>query len=104
MLGSPGAEKTPANPAAVGTVYCATWVALLMVWRSKPPKKNVLSLTTGPPRVAPNWFWTRGGRGFFARFVKKSFAFRTLFRRYSYALPWKILFPDLVVMLITPPA
>src|SRR5437763_9701511 len=53
--------------------------------------------------LPPNWFWCHACFPELFRFAKKLLAFRTVFRRYSYAVPWNALVPDLVLILITPP-
>src|ERR1700735_2087222 len=76
------AGNTPALSPTVGTVVVKV-VDARCRYPSHAKKKNVLSLTTGPPNVAPYWFCTYGG--FVAS--KNGRALRTLLRKYSYASP-----------------
>src|SRR5882762_6324481 len=56
IVGTPAAEKSPARSAAVGTIVENT-VPDRRRYASQLKKKKVLSLITGPPKVAPYWFW-----------------------------------------------
>ena len=79
------------------------WIAFPpVVWRvfSQLTKKCVLSLRIGPPTAAPNWFRRSGA----LVTAKKLRASRELLRKYSNRLPWKLLVPERVDMVITPPA
>ena len=69
ITGRPGAVKSPANSAVVGTV-CRDQGAGLQLFTFEPKKKNVLSFRMGPPIVPPNWFWIRGTRASPAWFEK----------------------------------
>src|ERR1700730_12692652 len=66
-------------------------------------------MISGPPAFAPNWFCVKAGALFGCllrislALLNGSFAFRTRFRRYSYASPCKPLLPDFVLRLMTPP-
>ena len=55
----------------------------------------------GPDSDAPNWWRSRGGFGAVGR-AKKFFASKDSLRRYSNAVPWISLFPDLVDTDTTP--
>src|SRR3954471_17249750 len=55
------AEKSPARSRSVGTIDCST-VDVVCRSPAYEPKKKVLSLRTGPPRVKPNWFRCNGLR------------------------------------------
>ena len=56
----------------------------------------------GPPIDPPNWFCLKGGLDAVGE-TKKFFASKMLFRTNSNTLPWKLLLPDFVMTLITPP-
>jgi hypothetical protein len=75
------------------------------VQRWKEPKKNVRSRTSGPPRVAPNWFSFRSGASsspaFSSRLLRE---FHSFWLRYQNADPWKALVPLFVTTFITEPA
>src|SRR5713101_5444218 len=64
-------------------------------------KKKVLFRTTGPDSDAPYWCRSRGGLGTAER-AKKLRASKTSLRRYSKAVPWISLLPDLVETDTTP--
>src|SRR5690242_17289961 len=67
---------------------------------------NQLFFLIGPPKVAPNWFWTKFGmrRGLMSVFRwKKLRASMAELRRYSYALPWNSFEPLRVCTLTMPP-
>ena len=57
----------------------------------------------GPPTEPPYWFMCSGAIFAPERFEKKLLAFNALLRRNSKALPWKLLVPDLVTVVIIPP-
>src|SRR6266567_3548652 len=87
--------------AAVGTL--AIWGAAFSSRElCQEPKKKVLSLRIGPPRVAPNWFWMK--RGLPPAGWKYGVASRAELRRNSKRVAWSWLVPDLSVTLTTPPA
>src|ERR1700730_4525271 len=88
----------------VGTVSSPVGDPFTVLYCSKAPKKKVLPFLMGPPRLPPYWFWRYFGLGNPAEFEKKSFAFRTSFRKYSNNDPWKSLVPALVITLMTAPA
>src|SRR3954452_25016431 len=100
MAGRPA--KLPDRMAAVGTVV-SVGLPLRREKFSQEVKKKSLSLTIGPPTLIPYWFCVKEFRGTPFLLLKKSFAFRTRLRRYSYALPWNWFVPDLVAILTTPP-
>src|SRR4029077_14399208 len=95
--------KFPVFISGVGTVDWMV-VALRLVKNWKSPKKNVLFFHTGPPIVAPYWFWAKCPRGTPLRLLKKEFASSELLRRYSQTSPWKELLPDLIVAFTNAPA
>ena len=72
-------EKRPRRSSAVGTRVSRTTPRVMRV-PSKSAKKNALSLMMGPPRLAPNWFWSLAGLGAPARSEKKSLASKPSFR------------------------
>src|SRR5581483_4053393 len=63
-----------------------------------------------PPTSAPNWFCVNGGGWLDVpllsslRLLKNSLELKILLRRYSYPEPCQVFVPDLVLMLMTPPA
>src|SRR6516162_11054801 len=94
--------KSPDPIAAVGTVV-RVGRPLRRAKFSHEKKKNALSFTIGPEAEAPYWFCVKALRLTPERLLKKSLALSTLFRRYSYALPWNWLVPLLEAILTTPP-
>src|SRR4051812_17929602 len=94
--------KSPVSSAAVGTRAEYGRPARFANPSQFPNKKNRFFFT-GPPRETPYWFCTRGGRSIPVLLLKKLFAFRRAFRKYSYAVPCTSLVPDLVEKLMTPP-
>jgi hypothetical protein len=93
------ALKSPVRSGAVGTM--AVLRKVLVVCRSPEyeTKKNVWSLLSGPPRVAPNWFRLSGG---LSSWDPQSLALSFSSRVYSNTEPRNLLVPDLVRTLITP--
>src|SRR5579862_5903644 len=68
---------------------------------SQLPKKNSLSFLIGPPRSTPNWFRRNGGGPESGSTISR--ASRALFRKNSYAPPWRSFVPAREVALITAP-
>ena len=80
--------KFPVFMSGVGTVLL-TVVDWRLLKRSKSPKKKVLSLIIGPPKVPPNWFCTKcplGNATGFASLIHE-FASSAAFRMYSKRFP-----------------
>src|SRR6185369_831419 len=93
---------TVARSASVGTRVALT---VGFTWRkpSQDPKKNVLSLRMGPPKVAPYWLRCSVFLVPLSLFVKKSAASKLELRRYSNTEPWNWLVPLLVTILTWAP-
>src|SRR6267378_1414566 len=93
---------TVARSASVGTRVELT---VGFTWRkpSQDPKKNVLSLRMGPPKVAPYWLRCSVFLAPLSLLVKKSAASILELRRYSKAEPWNWLVPLLVTTLTWAP-
>src|SRR5215831_17459228 len=54
----PSSVKLPCFISGVGTVLVIV-VDRRLAKRWRSPKKKVLSFMMGPPKVPPNWFWTK---------------------------------------------
>ena len=80
-------EKSPARSAGVGNTWPVFVVALRSLRDSQEKNRNVLSLITGPPRLAPNWFRLRVGLDTSPACPKNDLASSLSFLRYSYTEP-----------------
>ena len=73
------------------------------VQRCPETKKKVLSWTTGPPSVPPNWFSVRNGEEENSCLSRLLREFRRLSLWNQNAEPWNSLLPDLVMTFTTDP-
>src|SRR5271157_2041275 len=98
-LSRKGALKKPES-AANGDGR-ATGDCRLFRVRSPSPKKNNLSLITGPPKLPPNWLrWKSGALN--PGGVGSDAAAAEWSRKKPNAPPWKAFVPDLVVTFTAP--
>ena len=106
----PEALKLPASSAVVGRVMFCGCAAMRIFFHSWPAKKNSLPRTMGPPTDHPKSLKRRGGLSTLPPVPGAAFyldeakvASKMLLRKYSNALPWKVLVPDLVTALTMAP-
>ena len=100
-LGRPWSARKLTTSAGIrlGSV-CLVWSA--RCW-SAARKKNILSFLIGPPRVKPNWFWSKLESGSRPPLRSCGFDDRLSFLKKACAEPWRSLVPDLVTTLTKPP-
>src|ERR1700739_493779 len=111
MVGCPPKSNWPglAVPiplsARVGTVLVCKFPEPLLEILSRTKKKNSLFLMMGPPTEPPHSLYRTEGLTFspVEGLRKKLAAFSTSFCQYSYADPWKVLLPLLLIWLKTAP-
>src|SRR5258708_883573 len=99
---APGLAVPMPRSASVGTLLRCGLPLPLLVILSRTKKKKSLFLMMGPPTEPPHSLYRRLGLTWPA-VLKYGLAFNTSFCQNSYAEPWKVLLPLLLIWLNTAP-